>query len=314
MSALQQHHVIVKSDKSDFAPERRRAQMWSGDSRLIAKGEVERVVLEKLGRIEAPDLSHIEAVKMGHRLQPVVAQIFEEIYETRLRELDVAIEHRTEPWLASHFDYEFADRTALVECKSYNANTAQWFSEQDEQPIRVPAADWAQCCHEAMVYGTDTVYLAVLFGGQRFRSFKLEFTDEEKKDWLKRLAEVWGMIQTQTIPPPSSTDTARAIWPFSTDDEIVATSAVEQLCQQLAGYKEQAKKLEQYIDSAQAHLQNYIKDRGTLVDASGKILATWKTAKGSQKFDQKAFASAMPNVYKQFVREQPGSRRFLVKS
>ena len=305
----------MANDRADFEPEKRRAKLWSGDSRLIARGEVERVVLEKLGRIDPPDLSHIEAVQMGHRLQPVVARIFEDVHGVKLRDLDVAMEHRTEPWLASHFDYEFEDRrTALVECKAYHASQASFFSEQDEEPIRVPPADWAQCCHEALVYGCDTVYLAVLFGGQRFRSFKLTFTDEQKSDWLKRLAEVWGMIRTENIPTATSPDTARAIWPSSTDDEIVATSAVEQLCKQLAAYKEQSKQLDEYIDAAQAHLQSYMKERGTLVDASGRILATWKSARGTKRFDAKAFEAAMPDVYKTFMRDQPGSRRFLIKS
>ena len=303
----------MANDRADFEPEKRRAKLWSGDSRRIAKGEVAEVVLEKLGRLDAPDLSHVEAVQMGHRLQPVVARIFEDVHNVKLRDLDLSMEHRTEPWLASHFDYEAEDRSFLVECKAYNANMAQYFSEQDEEPIRVPPADFAQCLHEALVYGCDVVYLAVLLGGQRFRSFKLVFTNEQKSEWLQKLAEIWGMIQAQNVPPASTTEAARATWPASTDDEIVATSAVEQLCKQLSTYKEQAKQLEEYIDAAQAHLQNYMKDRGTLVAPTGKILATWKSAKSSRRFDAKAFESAMPQVYKQFVRETAGSRRFLIK-
>jgi predicted phage-related endonuclease len=304
----------MANDRSDFAPEKRRAKLWSGDSRRIAKGDIAGVVLEKLGRVDAPDILHVEAVQMGHRLQPVVARIFEEHHDIKLRELDVAIEHKTEAYVASHFDYEFEDRSALVECKAYNANMAQYFSEQDEEPIRVPPADWAQCCHEALVYGTDTVYLAVLFGGQRFRSFKLTFTSEQKTDWLKKLAEAWGMIQAGNVPDATTPEAARATWPTSTDDEAVATAAVEHLCAQLAQYKAQMKKLEEYSDAAIAHLQNYMRDKGSLVDPSGKILATWKTAKGVKRFDQKSFESAMPDIYKQFLREQPGSRRFLIKS
>ena len=304
----------MANDRGDFAPEKRRAKLWSGDSRRIAKGDIAGVVLEKLGRVDAPDLSHIEAVQMGHRLQPVVARIFEDVHGVKLRDLDVAIEHKTETYIASHFDYEFEDRSALVECKAYNANMAQYFSEQDEEPIRVPPADWAQCCHEALVHGTDTVYLAVLFGVQRFRSFKLTFTAEQKTDWLKRLAEAWGMIQAGNVPDATTPEAARATWPASSDDEIVATAAVEQLCGQLVQYKAQMKKLEEYTDAATAHLQNYMQDRGTLVEPSGKILATWKTTKGVKRFDAKAFESAMPDIYKQFLREQPGSRRFLIKS
>jgi hypothetical protein len=50
-----------------------------------------------------------------------------------------------------------------------------------------------------------------------------------------------------------------------------------------------------------------------LVAMDGNILATWKTSKGSMKFDQKLFESSMPDVYKSYVRETPGSRRFLLK-
>lgn len=306
----------MKNDRDDFLPERRREKLWSGDSRRIAKGDVAGVVLEKLGRVDPPDLSHVEAVQMGHRLQPVVARIFEEHHGVKLRDLDVAIEHKTESFIASHFDYEFEDRSALVECKAYNASQSQYFDDDEsaENP-RIPAADYAQCLHEAMVYGCDTVWLAVLFGGQRFRSYKLTFTSQQKIDWLERLAQVWAMIKTETLPPASTGDDARAIWPSSTDDDAIATAAVEQLCEQLVQYKTQIKQLEDYADAATAHIQNFMKNKGALVTPAGKILATWKTAKsGGKRFDAKSFEQAMPDVYKQFLREQPGSRRFLIKS
>jgi hypothetical protein len=37
------------------------------------------------------------------------------------------------------------------------------------------------------------------------------------------------------------------------------------------------------------------------------VLATWKSAKPSIKFDAKLFEQAMPDIYKQFMREVPGS-------
>jgi len=50
-----------------------------------------------------------------------------------------------------------------------------------------------------------------------------------------------------------------------------------------------------------------------LVTIDGRVLATWKSAKGSMKFDAKLFEQSMPDVYKSYVREVAGSRRFLVK-
>ena len=50
-----------------------------------------------------------------------------------------------------------------------------------------------------------------------------------------------------------------------------------------------------------------------LATFDGSVLATWKNAKYSEKFDSKLFQQAMPEVYEKFVVNVPGSRRFLVK-
>jgi hypothetical protein len=54
-------------------------------------------------------------------------------------------------------------------------------------------------------------------------------------------------------------------------------------------------------------------DSSMLSSISGDTLATWKNAKTSERFDSKLFQSAMPEIYEQFVINQPGSRRFLLK-
>jgi len=54
-------------------------------------------------------------------------------------------------------------------------------------------------------------------------------------------------------------------------------------------------------------------DAESLVDVSGTALVTWKNAKASMRFDAKLFETSAPEMYKKFVYEAPGSRRFLVK-
>jgi glutamate mutase epsilon subunit len=56
-----------------------------------------------------------------------------------------------------------------------------------------------------------------------------------------------------------------------------------------------------------------MQDKDTLTTIDGKVLATWKSAKSSIKFDAKLFQEAMPDIHKQFMRDMPGSRRFLLK-
>ena len=50
---------------SDFTPETRNSAIWSGDSRKVANGKANDVILTKLGIMPIPDLSDIEAVQMG---------------------------------------------------------------------------------------------------------------------------------------------------------------------------------------------------------------------------------------------------------
>jgi len=44
-----------------------------------------------------------------------------------------------------------------------------------------------------------------------------------------------------------------------------------------------------------------------------KIIATWKTAKPSTKFDTERFEFEYPELYKEFLIEKPGARKFLAK-
>ena len=60
---------------SDFSPEVRNSAWWSGDSRKAAQGKANEAILIKLGLMEPPDLSQVEAVQMGHVMEPVIGQL-----------------------------------------------------------------------------------------------------------------------------------------------------------------------------------------------------------------------------------------------
>ena len=110
--------------QSDFAPEVRNSAWWSGDSRKAANGRGNEAVLEKLGLKERPDLSGIEAVQMGHVMQPVIGRLAQDKLRIELKDADYALTHSRESWLRSHFDFISADGKTLVEAKNYNANVS----------------------------------------------------------------------------------------------------------------------------------------------------------------------------------------------
>lgn len=298
---------------SDFSPQTRNSAIWSGDSRKVANGKANEVILTKQGKLEIPDLSDIEAVQMGHVMEPVIGRLAQAKLGVELNKIEESLTHPKEAWFRSHFDFAGTQdgQTILVECKNYNAGVRSKF---DEVANTIPDADMAQLVHETAVFGNTRIYLAVLFGGQEFVMFEYNITDEQKKDLLQKMATVWGMVQAGTTLPPEDLEQVKLLYPQELVGTVkTASQSVEQACLYLKQLKGQIKTLEQQEEQLQTMIQGYMESSSSLQTLDGNVLATWKNAKPSYKFDAKLFQSSMPDIYDKFVVEVGGSRRFLLK-
>jgi predicted phage-related endonuclease len=296
---------------SDFTPETRNSAIWSGDSRKVANGKANEVILTKQGKMPIPDLSDIEAVQMGHVMEPVIGRLAQAKLGTELVKIEESLTHAKHPWFKSHFDFagKQGGKSFLVEAKNYNASVRSKF---DVSGI-APAADMAQLVHEAAVYGVDMVYLAILFGGQEFLLIPFTITDEQKEDLIKQMAVVWGHAQAGTTLPPEDLEQVKLLYPQGLEEVKTASASVEQACLALAQIKANIKALEAQEEQYDTLVRGYMGESSVLANIEGQVLATWKNAKPSVKFDSKLFQEAMPDIHKQFMREMPGSRRFLLK-
>jgi len=297
---------------SDFSATTRNSAIWSGDSRKVANGKANEVILTKQGKLEIPDLSDIEAVQMGHVMEPVIGRLAQAKLGVELTKIEDSLTHKNHDWFKSHFDFagKKDGKTILVEAKNYNAGTRSKF---DVSGI-APPADVAQLVHEAAVYGVDMVYLAVLFGGQEFLLIPFTITDEQKDELIKQMAVVWGHAQAGTTLPPEDLEQVKLLYPQETIGSLkTASASVEQACLALAQVKANIKALEAQEEQYQTLVAGYMGEASVLSNIEGQVLATWKNAKPSVKFDTKLFESAMPDIHKQFMREMAGSRRFLLK-
>jgi len=296
---------------SDFTPETRNSAMWSGDARRIAQGKVNEVILTKLGKMEIPDLSNIEAVQMGHVMEPVIGNLAAQRLNISLEKQEGIYTHPDNAWLKTHIDFEGFENHSrvLVECKNYNAATRSKFDEDG----LMPAADMAQCVHEATVVGVSKVYLSVLFGGQELVIIPVEVTDQMKADHIERMNAVWTKVQNGETLPPEDTTQTKLLYPVSADLGKMASQSVEQAIMLLKDVKAKMSELEATEEQLKTMIQGYMGEASNLVTLDGSVLATWKSAKPTASFDSKLFQSAMPDIYGKFVMQKQGSRRFLVK-
>jgi predicted phage-related endonuclease len=268
------------------------------------------VILTKQGKREAPDLSDVEAVQMGHIMQPVIGRLFQDKHKIELKEADYALTHTKHDWMRSHFDFISADGRVLVEAKNYNAGVRNKF---DADANRIPDADLAQLIHECACHSIDRIFLAVLFGGSEFVTIEFNITEGMKDDLVQRMAKLWAYCKTDTLPPAETIEQTKLVYPTSTDETIVATQNVEVAVAQLKQYKANIKALEDQSETLEVAIRNAMGDKSEIISISGDTLVTWRSAKTSKRFSSDLFKQAMPDIYEQFVIEQPGSRRFLVK-
>jgi len=301
----------MANDRNDFAPEVRNSAIWSGDSRKVANGKMVDVILEKQGKKPLPDLSDVEAVQMGHVMQPIIGRLAQERLKMELKEADYVITHPKHEWFRSHFDFISASGDpVLVEAKNYNAAVRSKF---DPDTNRIPAADYAQLVHEAACHNVNRIFLAVLFGGQEFHTFEFNISDAEKDDLLQKMAQVWGYCKANTLPPAETIEQTKIIYPESGSGVITATQQIEMAVAYLKDIKNQIKNLEAAEEDIEVKIRNLIADNQEIRSIDGTTLVTWKSSKGSKRFSAELFKQAMPDIYEKFVIEQPGSRRFLIK-
>jgi hypothetical protein len=135
----------------------------------------------------------------------------------------------------------------------------------------------------------------------------------DKTTLITDMAQYWARVQTNNPLPPESVEQAKLMYKHDDGNAKQASQAVEEACRTLALIKSEIKALEAREEAYQTLIQGYMQEKSLLTTVDGKILATWKSAKSSNRFSASLFQSAMPDIYKQFEVETPGSRRFLIK-
>jgi len=294
-----------------FAPEVRNKALWSNDARRFVEGRAGEVYAEKLGLKELDDLSQVEHVQMGLVMQEPIMREFARRNDIRFKDADYALYHPKHQWLASHFDYISEDSKTLYEVKNLGVAQRKKFGQDGSEHISVGYR--AQCLHEASVHGIEKVVLVAMFGGQEICHYPQTFNADLIDLHIREMAEFWAKIQTRTFDPDTMGDAAKLVYRVDDGQTKTATQHLESLALKLSAVKAQIKEMETAEDELIAAIQGYMQEAATLASPDGTVLATWKTAKASKRFSADLFKQAMPDIYQQFVVEQPGSRRFLIK-
>tara|TARA_Y100000310_G_scaffold83131_1_gene79806 strand:+ start:1276 stop:2091 length:816 start_codon:yes stop_codon:yes gene_type:complete len=159
------------------------------DSNIIASGDgerIERLRLEKLGRIEPEDLSRVIPVVFGQLTEDFNLDIFEMetgLVVTREGESCVSAEY---DWRRCTLDGFVESERAVVQAKCVNA-----FSKPDE----VVQKYMPQLHHEMDVVGVERAYLTVFIGTMKWDYWLVERDADYAAALLDLEAEFWRCVQ-----------------------------------------------------------------------------------------------------------------------
>ncbi len=262
------------------------------------------VYLSKVG--EAVESEDNESMDWGRRLEPVIRQAYCDKVGTQVVVPSELMRSQEHPFMIANVDGLTSDR--VLEIKTARSG-ADWGEPGTDE---IPDYYLTQVQHYMTVTGKTLCDVAVLIGASDFRIYTVKNDPELASLIVNAEAEFWKLVEAHQQPEPRSLEECKAAFPISRPNAIEADGDIAKALKTLAQIETELATLKETESSIKAKVQAYMKDNDTLT-VGGVTAVTWKSAKPRQTFDTKAFQTAHPDLYKQFIKEGAPSRRFLLK-
>lgn len=230
---------------------------------------------EKTGKLNDEYISDRLYIKMGERLEQVVAELFTEETGKGVRRVNETIFHPQYPFLAANIDRRIVGEDSILECK-----TASGWKAKEWEENEVPQEYIIQCLHYLAVTGKKEAYIAVLIGGnQKFVYKKIERDEKLIQDIIAKEVHFWNTFIIPDVMPVQITkndaDTLYNLFPQEQEGkEIELNDDANILVESLQAMKQDAKVLDGQIAKTENELKALLKDNA--IGKSGLWQVTWK--------------------------------------
>ena len=248
---------------------------------------------EKTGK--AQDFEMSERMEIGLLIEEFIAHLFKKKYNKKIRRREDEIYSKEHPFIFATIDRDIMNENAVLECKNIGVYSP------DKWEGQIPDIYNIQCHQQMYVTGAEKVYLAALFGGNRFEVYEV-MRDQSIIDWMiPELVSFWVDNVQAGIPPAAN----RIDSQFLTEQHFDATEDVVEVPARYEGLIREYNDLKSVQDNAKKRrddianeLKQYIGDHRGLI--SGKYNVNWSRWT-TNKFDSKRFKEENPDLYKSYL-------------
>jgi putative phage-type endonuclease len=246
------------------------------------------VWLDKTGR--AAPVVETPAMKAGKKFESAILQMYAEEMNCKLEHVDGynLITCDKYPRLGASLDGWNHDLQIPVDAKNIKWKNEKWGDAWTDQ---FPEYYKAQLQVQMMVTGATFAHLAVMFSGQDFFIYSMEYDEEMAQKILDATEEFWPYVERDKMPEADGSDEATEYIKseFSRGDAATVKEPTEEILEALKGLQK-AKLDEKDAQTRKAEFENRIKL--FMGDATAiKGVCTWNNNKDSVKTDWEQVAS-----------------------
>lgn len=246
------------------------------------------VWLDKMGRAEP--VVETPAMKAGKKFESAILQMYAEEMNCKLEHVDgyQLITCDKYPRLGASLDGWNHDLQIPVDAKNIKWKNEKWGDAWTDQ---FPEYYKAQLQVQMMVTGATFAHLAVMFSGQDFFIYSMEYDEDMAQKILDATDEFWPYVENDQMPEADGSDEATEYIKseFARGDAAAVKDPTEEILEALKGLQK-AKLDEKDAQDRKTEFENRIKLY--MGDATAiKGVCTWKNNKDSVKTDWEQVAS-----------------------
>lgn len=256
------------------------------------------------------------AMRAGHYLEDAVARFYAD--ETGAHIIQASAEDfmyvsKDKPFMRVSPDrtyWEWGVRRSEANKRILECKTTQRSVTEDS----VPQHWFVQLQMNLGVSGKELGALAWLIQGREF-GFKHYALDREFFAFLEEQVErFWtDNIIGGKEPLPYTVDDVMLKYPRHIEGKCIqAGEDILRNVERLKEVRDELRRFNDEKDSLEDSLKMSMLDAELLMDGD-RVVATWKTAKDTQKFNAKRFTAENPELAKAYIETSAGSRRFTLK-
>ncbi|KVH51205.1 YqaJ viral recombinase family protein [Burkholderia diffusa] len=156
--------------------------------------------LDKLGL--APPREETERMRMGRRLEAVIADEYALTRRVKLRRRNQPVRHPKYPWMFASPDRLVEGQRLGLEAKSVDPAAFRFGEWGDEGSDAVPTHYLLQTCHYMCVLGYEHWDLAALVGGNHLRVYTIHRDPELEEMLIEREHAFWKLVEQREPPEP----------------------------------------------------------------------------------------------------------------